>query len=44
MFIASLSFSRSLARVAKVSAHTKCMSINNELCLDRPSLNDLYSN
>ena len=33
VFIALVSFSESLARVAKVSDHTKHISLNNEPCL-----------
>ena len=42
-FIAVLSFSGSLARVTKVSNHKKRISVNNELCLTRPTLFDLNS-
>ena len=39
MFIALLSFSSSLARVAEV--RTKCLSLNDEPCMIRPTLIDL---
>ena len=42
--IALLSFRESLARVAKVSDRTKCISLNNDTCLARPTLIDLNSN
>ena len=41
VFIVLLSFSESLARVAKVSDRTKCLSSNDEPCIVRPSLIDL---
>ena len=37
-FIVLLSLSVSLARVAKISGSTKCISLNNELCIARPTL------
>ena len=40
-FIVLLSFSESLARVAKVSNRIKCLSLNNEPCMVRPTLIDL---
>ena len=43
-FIVLLSFSESLAFVVKVSDHTKCISLNNELCLAKPTFIDLNSN
>ena len=42
--IALLSFRESLARVAKVSDRTKCISLNNDTYLARPTLIDLNSN
>ena len=39
--IALLSFSRSVIRVAKVSDHTKRLSLNNESCTARPTFFDL---
>ena len=41
VFIVLLTFSESLARVAKVSDRTKCLSSNDEPCIVRPSLIDL---
>ena len=41
VFIVLLSFSSSLARVAKVSNQTKCLSLNGEPCIVRPTLVDL---
>ena len=41
VFIVLLSFSCSLARVAKVSNRTKHLYLNNEPCLVRPTLIDL---
>ena len=41
MFIVLLSFSSSLARVAKISDRTKCLSSNDEPCLVRATLIDL---
>ena len=41
LFIALLSFSESLASVAKVSDQTKCLFLNNEPCMVRPTLFDL---
>ena len=41
VFIVLLSLSESLARVAKVSDRTKCLSSNDEPCIVRPSLIDL---
>ena len=37
-FISLLSFSGSLDCLAKLSDQTKCISLNNEPCLTRPSL------
>ena len=37
-FIGLLSFSDSLARVAKVSDETKCLFLNDESCIFRPTL------
>ena len=42
-FIVWLGFTGSLARIAKVSDHTKCVSLNNESCLARPNLINLSS-
>ena len=39
-----LSFIRSLAHIAKISNHKKCISQFNEPCLPRPTLIDLNSN
>ena len=36
LFIVLLSFSKSLARVAKVSDQTKCLFLNDEPCMVRP--------
>ena len=41
MFIVLLSFSSSLARVAKASDRTKCLSLNEDLSMVRPTLIDL---
>ena len=41
VFIVLLSFRESLARVAKVSDRTKCLSSNDEPCIVRPSCIDL---
>ena len=41
MFIELLSFNSSLARVAKFSDRTKCLSLNDEPCMVRPTLIDL---
>ena len=38
LFIVLLSFSNSLAREAKVSRRTKCLFLNNEPCMVRPTL------
>ena len=38
VFIALLKFSSFLARVAKVSDRAKCLSINDEPCMIRPTL------
>ena len=38
VFIVSLNLSESLARVAKVSDQTKCLFLNDEPCMVRPSL------
>ena len=43
-FIALLSFSELLVRVAKISKSTKSVSLNNESRLARPTLIDLNSN
>ena len=37
VFIVLLSFSSSLARVAKVSDRTKCLSLNDDLSMVRPT-------
>ena len=41
VFIVLLSFSSSLAHVAKVSDQTKCLSLNDELYMARPTLINL---
>ena len=41
MFIVLLSFSNSLACVAKISDQTKCVSSNDELYMIRPTFIDL---
>ena len=41
LFIVLLSFSSSLARVAKVFDQTKCLFLNDEPCMIRPTLIDL---
>ena len=41
LFIAWLSISESLARVAKVSDQTKCLVLNDESCMVRPTLIDM---
>ena len=41
VFILLLCFSSSLACVAKVSDQTKCLSLNDEPCVVRPTLIDL---
>ena len=38
VFIVLSSFSNSLARVAKFSNRTKCLSLSDESCMVRPSL------
>ena len=38
LFIVSLGFSSSLAREAKVFDQTKCLFLNDELCIVRPTL------
>ena len=43
MFVVLLSFSSSLARVAKVSDQTKCVSLNDETCMVTTTLIDLNS-
>ena len=43
LFIALLSFSSSLARVANVSNGTKCLFLNDEPCVAKPTLIDLNS-
>ena len=40
MFIVLMSSSSFLARVAKVSDRTKCLSVNNESCMIWPTLID----
>ena len=40
-FTVLLSFSSSLARIAKVSDQTKCLSLNDEPYMVRPTLIDL---
>ena len=41
VFIVLLSFSSSLARAAKVSRRTKCLSLSDEPCVVRPTLINL---
>ena len=41
VFIVLQSFNESLARVAQVSNRTKCLSLNNKLCMLRPTIIDL---
>ena len=41
LLIVLLSFSCSLARVAKVSERAKCLFLNEESCMVRPTLIDL---
>ena len=41
IFILLLSCSGSLARLAKISDHTKCISLKNQPCLARATLFDL---
>ena len=41
LFIVLLSFSSSLARVAKIADRTKCLFLSDELCIVRPTLIDL---
>ena len=41
VFIVLLSFNCSLARIAKVSEETKCVSSNDDPCMIRPTLIDL---
>ena len=41
VFIVLLSFSESLARISKVDDRTKCLFLNDELCIVRPTLTDL---
>ena len=38
LFIVLLSFSDSLARVAKVSDETKCLFLNDKSCIFKPTL------
>ena len=44
VLIALLSFSRSLASIANVFDCTKCISLNNQSCMNRPTLIDLNPN
>ena len=41
LFIVLLSFSESLARQGKVSHQTKCIFLNDELCMVRPTIIDM---
>ena len=41
VFIVLLSFSHSLAHIAKVSDQRKCLSLNGEPCMVRPTLINL---
>ena len=41
LFIILISFSKSLARVANVSDRTKCIFLNDEPCMGRPTLIDV---
>ena len=41
MFVLLLSFSKSLAREAKVTGRKKCLFLNNELFIVRPTLTDM---
>ena len=41
LFIVLLSFISSLARKAKVSDQTKCLFLNDETCMVRPTLIDM---
>ena len=41
MFIGLLSFNGSLASMNNVSSHTACISLNNQLCVARPTFIDL---
>ena len=38
VLFALLSFSGSLAGIAHVSGHTKCVSLNNQQCMTQPTL------
>ena len=40
-FFILLRFSGSLASMANVSNLTKCISLNNQPCMTRPTVNDL---
>ena len=40
-FFTLLRFSGSLASMANVSNLTKCISLNNQPCMTRPTVNDL---
>ena len=41
MFIVLLSFSSSFTHIANISDRTKCLSLNEESCIVRPTLIDL---
>ena len=41
VLITLISFSKSLALKAKASGSTKCISLNNQSCMNRPTLDDL---
>ena len=41
VFVVSLRFNESLARITKVSERTKCLFLNDEPCMVRPNLIDL---
>ena len=44
VFIASLSFSGSLASIANAPDHIKCISLNNQQCLTQPTPINLNPN
>ena len=44
MFIALLSFSRSLASIVNASDNIKCIFLNNQECMTQPTLINFYPN
>ena len=41
MFIELLNFNRSLNNMVNVCDHTRCLSLNNRICMARPTLTEL---